>query len=69
MFNIKKYRHKPVYKKFTKLKTNVQYNEKFLKFNKLKWKNVLFKLKLQHKRKKRNCYYTKKKYCYRKSNT
>lgn len=57
MVNIKKYRHKPVYKNFTNLQTNIQYNQKFLKFKKIKWKNLLFKLKLQSKFKKRNCYY------------
>ena len=34
MIFIKKYRHKPVYKKFVNLKNNVQNKQKLLKFKK-----------------------------------
>ncbi len=57
MFVIKKYRHKPVYKKFATLKSDVPHRQKFFKFKKVKWKNILFKLKLKSRFKKRNCYY------------
>ena len=53
----KKYRHKPIYKKFVNLKSNVQNRQKLFKFKKNKWKNLLFKLSLSSKIKKRNCYY------------
>lgn len=58
MFFIKKYRHRPIYKKFVNLKDSThQNNQKIFRFKKLKWKNLLFKLKLKSKYKKRNCYY------------
>jgi len=57
MIVIKKYRHRPVYKKFTNLKNNVQNRQKLLKFKKKKWKNLLFKLNRNSKIRKRNCYY------------
>lgn len=57
MFFIKKYRHRPIYKKFVNLKDATQNNQKIFRFKKLKWKNLLFKLKLKSKYKKRNCYY------------
>ena len=57
MFVIKKYRHKPVYKKFATLKSDVPHRQKFFKFKKFKWKNILFKLKSKSRFKKRNCYY------------
>ena len=57
MFTIKKYRHKPVYKKFANLKIDINNRQKIFKFKKTKWKNFLFKLKLKSKFKKRNCYY------------
>ena len=57
MVSIKKYRHKPVYKKFVNLKVNVQNRQKLLKFKKQKWKNLLFKLNKTSKKRKRNCYY------------
>lgn len=57
MIFIKKYRYKPVYKKFVNLKSNVQNKQKLYKFKKSKWKNLLFKLSLSSKTKKRNCYY------------
>ena len=57
MFFIKKYRHRPVYKKLTTLNENVQNKQKLFKFKKLKWKRLLFKLKQRSKYKKRNSYY------------
>ena len=57
MVFIKKYRHKPIYKKFVNLKSNVQNRQKLFKFKKNKWKNLLFRLSLNSKFKKRNCYY------------
>lgn len=57
MFFIKKYRHKPVYKKFVALNENVQNKQKLFKFKKLKWKSLLLKLKQKSKYKKRNSYY------------
>ena len=57
MINTKKYRHKPVYKKFINLKNNVQNRQKLLKFKKKKWKNLLFKIARSTKTRKRNCYY------------
>ena len=57
MVFIKKYRYKPVYKKFANLKSNIQNRQKLLKFKKNKWKNLLFKINLSSKYKKRNCYY------------
>lgn len=57
MITTKKYRHKPVYKKFLNLKINVQNRQKLFKFKKKKWKNLLFKLNRSSKIQKRNCYY------------
>ena len=57
MIYIKKYRHKPVYKKFVNLKTNVQNKQKLLSFKKKKWSNLNFHLNRMSKFKKRNCYY------------
>lgn len=57
MIGVKKYRYKPVYKKFVNLKTNVQNRKKILKFSKQKWKSLLFLLKKRSKSSKRNCYY------------
>lgn len=57
MISVKKYRHKPIYKKFVNLKKNVQNRKKVLKFTKQKWKNLLFLLKKLSKNNKRNCYY------------
>ena len=57
MIITKKYRHRPVYKKFINLKSNVQNRQKLYKFKKKKWKNLLFKLSKTSKFKKRNCYY------------
>ena len=57
MINTKKYRYKPVYKKFINLKTNVQNSQKLFKFKKKKWVNLLFKLNKSSKFQKRNCYY------------
>ena len=57
MIATKKYRYRPVYKKFINLKNNVQNRQKLLKFKKKKWKNLLFKLTRSSKFRKRNCYY------------
>ena len=57
MIFTKKYRHKPVYKKFVKLNENVQNKQKLFKFKKVKWQRLLSKLKRESKFKKRNCYY------------
>lgn len=57
MIVTKKYRYRPVYKKFINLKNNVQNRQKLFKFQKKKWKNLLFKLTKVSKFKKRNCYY------------
>lgn len=57
MITTKKYRHRPVYKKFLNLRNNVQNRKKLLQFKKKKWKNLLFKLSRASKFKKRNCYY------------
>ena len=55
--NNKKYRHRPIYKKFVNLKVNIQNKKKVLNFEKHKWKNLLFLLKKLSKNQKRNCYY------------
>ena len=55
--NKKKYRYRPIYKKFVNLKVNIQNKKKVLNFKKHKWKNLLFLLKKLSKNKKRNCYY------------
>lgn len=57
MIGVKKYRYKPVYKKFKNLKINVQNRKKLLRFEKQKWKSFLFYIKKMSKNKKRNCYY------------
>lgn len=57
MSSVKKYRYKPIYKKFVSLKKNVQNRKKVIRFNKQKWKNLLFSLKKLSKNNKRNCYY------------
>lgn len=57
MIVTKKYRYRPVYKKFINLKNNVQNRQKLLKFKKKKWKNLLFTLTKTSKFRKRNCYY------------
>lgn len=54
MFKLKK-RHKPLYKKFIKLRVNAQYRRKLLllKFKKQKWQQlILFLKRLQNRRKK-----------------
>ena len=45
MILIKKRRHKPLYKKFFKLKTNVQNRSKLMKFKQLKWQRLISSLK------------------------
>jgi len=54
-FKGKQHRHKPVYKKFIRLRTNVQYRRRvfLLKFKKKKWENLLTFLKRQHRRRKK----------------
>lgn len=55
MFKIKNRRHKPLYKKFISLRTNVQYRRRLilLKFKKQKWQRLIFQLqRLQNRRKK-----------------
>ena len=55
MFKIKK-RHKPLYKKFIALRTNVQYRRRllFLKFKKQKWQQLIFYLQRMQNRRKKN---------------
>jgi ribosomal protein S4 len=57
MITTKKYRHRPVYKKFVNLRDNVQNRQKVFKFKKKKWQNLLFRLNRLSKTRKRNCYY------------
>ena len=57
MITKKKYRHKPVYKKFVSLKKNVQNRSKLLKFKKRKWQFMLSQLTRISKTRKNNCYY------------
>jgi ribosomal protein S4 len=57
MIITKKYRHRPVYKKFVNLRNNIQNRQKLIKFKKKKWENLLFKLNRNSKLQKRNCYY------------
>ena len=54
-FKGKQHRHKPVYKKFIRLRNNIQYRRRvfLLKFKKKKWQNLLSFLKRQHKRRKK----------------
>lgn len=57
MITIKKYRHRPVYKKFVNLRCNVQNKQKIFKFKRKKWNSLLFQLNRTTKTRKRNCYY------------
>jgi len=57
MINKKKYRYKPIYKKFVPLKKNVQNRAKVLKFKKRKWQFLLSRLTKVSKIRKTNCYY------------
>ena len=54
-FKGKQHRHKPVYKKFIRLRNNIQYRRRvfLLKFKKKKWQSLLSFLKRQHKRRKK----------------
>ena len=54
-FKGKQHRHKPVYKKFIRLRNNIQYRRRvfLLKFKKKKWQDLLSFLKRQHKRRKK----------------
>jgi ribosomal protein S4 len=58
MTNKKKYRYKPVYKKFIVLKKNVQNKTKLFGFKKLKWQFLLSHLSKMSKFRKNNSYYT-----------
>lgn len=57
MITKKKYRYKPIYKKFVPLKKNVQNRLKLLKFKKRKWQFLLSQLTKISKTRKNNCYY------------
>ena len=57
MIHKKKYRYKPVYKKFAVLKKNVQNRSKLLNFKKRKWQFLLAQLTKISKTRKNNCYY------------
>lgn len=57
MIHKKKYRYKPVYKKFVALKKNVQNRSKLLNFKKRKWQFLLAQLAKISKTRKNNCYY------------
>jgi len=57
MTNTKKYRHKPVYKKFAFLKKNVQNRSKLLNFKKRKWQFLLSQVAKISKTRKNNCFY------------
>lgn len=57
MIHKKKYRYKPVYKKFVALKKNVQNRAKLLNFKKRKWQFLLSQLAKISKIRKNNCYY------------
>jgi|TARA_B110000261_G_scaffold164681_1_gene216179 ribosomal protein S4 len=57
MIKTKKYRHKPVYKKFAFLKKNVQNKSKLLNFKKRKWQFLLSQLAKISKTRKNNSYY------------
>jgi len=58
MTNKKKYRYKPVYKKFLILKKNVQNRAKLFGFKKRKWQFLLAQLSKTSKFRKTNSYYT-----------
>lgn len=47
-------RNKPLYKKFIRLRENVQYRRKLVKFKKRKWRPLLIYLKRLSKRRKKN---------------
>jgi len=56
MFKIKNRRHKPLYKKFIRLRVNVQYRKRLqlLKFKKQKWQRLIFfLLRMLNRRKKK----------------
>lgn len=58
MMNIKKYRYKPIYKKFVRLKKNVQNRVKLLGFKRRKWQFLLSQLSKTSKFRKNKSYYT-----------
>ena len=49
MINKKKYRNKPLYKKFNRFKKNIQNRQKLLKFKKQKWNSLLKQIRLTNK--------------------
>lgn len=49
MINKKKYRNKPLYKKFNGLRVNIQNRQKLLKFKKKKWNFLLKRIRLTDK--------------------
>lgn len=49
MINKKKYRNKPLYKKFNSLRINIQNRQKLLKFKKKKWNFLLKRIRLTDK--------------------
>lgn len=57
MITIKKFRYKPLYKKFINLKKNIQFRQKLLKFKKYKWKKLIYYLSRFSKKRKKFCYY------------
>jgi small subunit ribosomal protein S4 len=57
MISKKKYRYKPVYKKFVSLRKNIQNRSKILKFKKRKWQFLISQIKRLSKTRKNNCYY------------
>ena len=57
MIGTKKFKYRPIYKKFLNLKTNVQNKQKIFKFKKKKWKIFLFHLTKSSTKKKKRGYY------------
>lgn len=57
MISKRKFRHKPIYKKLTLLRKNVQNRSKLFKFKRRKWVFLLLQLSRISKTDKRNCYY------------
>lgn len=56
MYNVKNRRHKPLYKKFIALRTNVQFRMRLyhLKFQKKKWEKLVLQIERQQNRRKKN---------------
>ena len=57
MITKKKYRYKPIYKKFVSLKKNIQNRPKILNFKKRKWQFLISQITKLSKTRKNNCYY------------